>query len=164
MSADSPSHLREIARQNIRAKMEALDLWHHLRNVHIVQQDRLYATADTTLPLALALCSAMQTAAVSSAHQRIFEVFPHGPAPLSSYRELARPSLQVTYFALPDIVYCDIDIDLGNPVRDLVGALVHFVEVLVPGKTDPLKVRGQLERDPVVAARLEELKEKGWTT
>lgn len=160
---------RQIAHDNIRAKAEVLGLWHHLRNIHAVEEDRLYATADVTLPLALARAPAMHSAIASRSHERLFRIFPHGTpetTPLSSYRENARPSLQVTFFVVMDrdehgaeletgTVYADLDIDLGSPGRGLVGAFIHLVEVLVPGRTDPRRVRRLLEEDERVAARLE---------
>lgn len=151
-----------MAQQNIRAKMEALDLWHHVRWVHRAFRDRIYVEADTTLPLALARCPKMESARVSLSHHRqLFEALGLREGPLSGYRENARPSLQVSYYVGQRAVYADIDIDLGNPVRDVIGAVVHVLEVVWPGKTDPVRVRRELLRDPVIASRLVHLEEHG---
>ena len=40
--------------------------------------------------------------------------------------------------------YADLDIDLGNPLQDVEGALIHFGELLTPGKTDHLKLAEKL--------------------
>ena len=42
------------------------------------------------------------------------------------------------------MVYADVDIDLGNPLWDLDGVLVHLGELLDGGPTDHFKVREKL--------------------
>jgi hypothetical protein len=164
---------RRIAHENIRAKAEVLDIWHHFRRVHVLEDDRVFAAAYLTLPLALAKCSAMHSALASRSHaEALFRIFPHSPAPVSSYREIATPSLQVTYYVVMDrselgrsltsgTVYADLDIDLGSPGTGIVGAFVHLVEVLWPGRTDPRRVRRLIARDPRVAARLDAIAREG---
>jgi hypothetical protein len=40
----------------------------------------------------------------------------------------------------------DADIDLGNPVMDVVGFLTHLVEVVIPGKTSHKKLEKTISR------------------
>lgn len=70
---------------------------------------------------------------------------------LHSFRQEGRPSLQAVV-AVPveagddDGVFADVDVDLGNPLQDLTGALIHFGEVVTPGKTDHFKLFSRLNR------------------
>lgn len=70
----------------------------------------------------------------------------HGPTAVSSYRELDSPSMQCVYHSTGT---WEIDFDLYCPsIRaGLLAPLFHGVEVLVPGKTNPYRVRrGLLKR------------------
>lgn len=75
-----------------------------------------------------------------------------------SYRQDAAPSLQIVIAIPPDDrprgFYADIDIDLGNPRRDVEGFVIHLGELMNPGKTDHLKLRQQLAKDPQVNPHL----------
>ena len=68
---------------------------------------------------------------------------------LTSYRQGGRTSLQVV-LAIPKfshpVVYTDVDIDLGNPLWDLDGFVVHLGELLDPSATDHFDVREKLNR------------------
>ncbi|MCS6952442.1 MAG: hypothetical protein RMK57_06690 [Bryobacterales bacterium] len=70
---------------------------------------------------------------------------------LYSFRQEGRPSLQAVV-AVPieargaDHVFADVDVDLGNPLQDVVGALIHFGEVVAPGRTDHFKLYSKLNR------------------
>lgn len=91
------------------------------------------------------------------------------PYVLRDLRENNRPSLQLV-FAVPlkrplaegedhdpDLEdpdgphLVDIDVDLGTPARDLLGAVTHFTEVAWPGRTDHIKLRDTLVKDESVA-------------
>ena len=45
-------------------------------------------------------------------------------------------------------VYADIDIDMGNPLWDLEGLIVHLSELLDSGKTDHLALYKKLKDSP----------------
>lgn len=45
-----------------------------------------------------------------------------------------------------DRFYADVDLDLGNPLQDVAGFLVHFGEIVVPGRTDHFRLRRRLVR------------------
>lgn len=70
---------------------------------------------------------------------------------LQSFRQEGRPSMQAVV-AVPKErdpnrdFYAELDIDLGNPLQDVVGALIHFGEVITPGKTDHLKLHQKLNK------------------
>ena len=70
---------------------------------------------------------------------------------LTSYRQGGRNCLQIVVAAPPSsfpdpTLYLDIDIDLGNPLWDLEGLLVHAGELLDPGRTDHLALYKKLDR------------------
>ena len=65
---------------------------------------------------------------------------------LTSFRQGGRNSMQIVTATPPDgfgdsTVYADIDIDLGNPLWDLAGLIIHAGELLDSGRTDHLKLR-----------------------
>jgi hypothetical protein len=68
---------------------------------------------------------------------------------LMSFRQEGKPSMQMVIAVPPggDSTrnhYADLDIDLGNPLQDVEGLLIHFGELLSPGKTDHLKLSEKL--------------------
>jgi hypothetical protein len=70
---------------------------------------------------------------------------------LISYRQGGRNCLQIVVAEHPDetthpLVYADVDIDLGNPLWDLEGLIVHLGEVLDSGQTDHFAIREKLNR------------------
>ena len=70
---------------------------------------------------------------------------------LFSYRQGGRNCLQIVVASPPAGVpetrlYADIDIDLGNPLWDLEGLIVHTGELLDPGKTDHLSLHAKLNK------------------
>jgi hypothetical protein len=72
---------------------------------------------------------------------------------LMSYRQGGRNCLQIVVASPPQgladtTVYADIDIDLGNPLWDLEGLIVHLGELLDSGRTDHFSLRRALQRGP----------------
>jgi len=71
---------------------------------------------------------------------------------LTSFRQgRGKNSLQIVVAAPPPgfndpALYGDIDIDLGNPLWDLEGVLVHLGELLDPGKTDHIALHDKLDQ------------------
>jgi len=68
---------------------------------------------------------------------------------LTSYRQGGRNCLQIVTATPPagsprPHVYTDVDIDLGNPLWDLQGLIVHVGELLDPGRTDHLALHRSL--------------------
>ena len=75
---------------------------------------------------------------------------------LKSFRQEGRPSMQAVVGIPPaDFVagryYSDIDIDLGNPLQDVEGLIIHIGELVDPGETDHLAMRKQLGDDKRIA-------------
>jgi hypothetical protein len=68
---------------------------------------------------------------------------------LSSYRQGGRNCLQIVV-AAPNFphpaIYADVDIDLGNPLWDLQGVLIHLGELLDSGRTDHFALRSKLDK------------------
>jgi hypothetical protein len=78
---------------------------------------------------------------------------------IRSFRQDTQPSLQIVVAIPPDDkpgrgFYADIDIDLGNPKRDIAGFFIHLGELISEGKTDHLKLNKQLRKDPIVREHL----------
>ncbi|HEX7288969.1 MAG TPA: hypothetical protein VF532_22480 [Candidatus Angelobacter sp.] len=70
---------------------------------------------------------------------------------LLSFRQEGKPSMQAVVAVPPGgdttrTYYSDLDIDLGNPLQDVEGVLIHFGELLDPGKTDHLKLAATLAK------------------
>jgi hypothetical protein len=71
---------------------------------------------------------------------------------LLSVRQHKRPSLQVVYFKGDrGQHYAELDLDLGNPLSDLFGLVIHLGEVLNRGRTDHLNLHEDLSDDPDVS-------------
>lgn len=77
----------------------------------------------------------------------------HGETAVCGWRELAAPSLQVIFH---DGGRIELDIDLANPRNDVWGAIIHAIEVLWPGKTDPERVRRGLEKRGILVEKVSE--------
>jgi hypothetical protein len=141
----------------------------HIQNIFLAAPDRIYATVDAALQPMLARLAADSRKPVyhegnptSACHKRLLEVvkkkgLPGAGAPykqLDSYRQEGGPCLQFV-LADPDGVaapcYADIDIDLGNPLQDLAGLIVHAGEVLSGKLTDHLAMRKTLGKNKQVA-------------
>jgi len=90
-------------------------------------------------------------------HQRLLDAIPPaekaGFGPLLSYRAEGRPSMQIV-IAIPPVAsahtYADIDLDLGNPLQDALGVIVHAGELLDGKETNHLDLRKELARGRAV--------------
>lgn len=93
-------------------------------------------------------------------HGRLLEAIPE---PISvkarfggllSFRGEGKPSLQMV-IAVPPIdlphTYAEFDLDLGNPLQDLAGFVVHMGELLGGKQTNHLDLRKKLARTPAGA-------------
>ena len=73
---------------------------------------------------------------------------------LESFRQEGKNSMQAVVAILPDPsrnFYADLDIDLGNPLQDVVGLFIHLGELIDPGKTDHLALRAKLAKNKTIA-------------
>lgn len=130
-----------------------------LRNVFIVNADSLYVQMDTTVIETLLTLVAnpaqpfyQDITPPMAVHQRLLD---HLPAftgtSLSSFRAEGRPSLQlVVAESALDYTVADIDLDLWNPLQDVVSFVGHLGEVLhervTHRPTDHLALYEQLAR------------------
>lgn len=64
------------------------------------------------------------------------------PGTLESFRCNTSPSLQIVLPSTPAVqTYADLDLDLGNPLADVVGFAKHMAELADGGPTDHLRLR-----------------------
>ena len=77
---------------------------------------------------------------------------------LVSFRQEGGNSMQAVIAHVPQDagrnVYADLDIDLGNPLQDVVGFVVHVGELIDPGRTDHLGLRAKLGKNKRIAPYL----------
>ncbi len=148
------AELESLALENIVAKARLYDLWSPVQNVQLNLVDRIFFRAGSTLATRideLVDDGRFQPSIASNSHQKIRGVFPAviRDAPLRSFREVKRPSLQIVYIQDYDAALAgEMDIDLANPKMDVVSFFIHLVEVLTPGKTDHRRIRRALLKDP----------------
>lgn len=74
-----------------------------------------------------------------------------GTYQLMSFRATGTPSLQaVVAYPMEGVTgsrHCaDLDLDLGNPLQEVVGFLIHTGEFLNPGRTDHFKLYTKLKQ------------------
>lgn len=150
-----------------RRKQSRTSLVESLTSVLAVQKDRIYAAAPRRLLDDLVELAAMPSRPVYDEgapkhpiHQRLLAcIGPNGLGlepdgeqyTLQSFRSEGSPSLQVVVASPPDggqkrNYYADLDLDLGNPLQDLWGLLVHAGEVLLLGETDHLALAKKLAK------------------
>lgn len=71
---------------------------------------------------------------------------------LSSFRQAGHPSMQFSIsnrkLGNEPFHYADIDLDLGNPLQDAVGFLVHVSELFSDAKTDHISLQHDLNVPP----------------
>jgi hypothetical protein len=127
--------------------------------IYFADVDRVYAAAKPELAgrlerLVNADLWVKEGLPAASIHQRLLDGLLTSTGqrftPIS-YRQGGRNCLQIVV-ALPPpgfvdgTVYADIDIDLGNPLWDLEGLVVHTGELLDPAKTDHLVLHDKLNQ------------------
>ncbi len=173
LASTAPREARKACLLNILAKLAAppmknvarKSLTDRIGSVHFVDVDRIYATADPALTDDLegfvkkggwaaegrpkALIHEKMVRDALNRFKRELRNKTLEDFTLASYRQGGRNCLQIVV-ASPRFphskVYVDIDIDLGNPLWDLEGLLVHLGEQLDSGRTDHLALYGKLSR------------------
>ena len=130
--------------------------------VFLVSNDRIYTKVDRRL-LALLQELADDPARPffaegkphASIHGRLLTEMPERPdvkarfTDLTSFRSEGQPSMQVVVAVPPaDLAhtYAEMDLDLGNPLQDLVGFFVHMGELLDGKPTNHLDMRKALAK------------------
>jgi hypothetical protein len=137
-------------------------LIHLVHDVFLVANDRVYAKVDRTL------LDSLNTFVLdpdkpfyaegkphAPIHGRLLSAIPESIEARSRFRDLlsfrgeGRPSMQVV-MAVPPAdsphTYADFDLDLGNPLQDLLGFVVHMGELLDGKPTNHLDMRKSLAK------------------
>jgi len=132
--------------------------------VYFADVDRTYAAAKPELSTTLdQLVSgglwASEGTPKAPIHHRLLESLTRIGVPaddahrfqLGSFRQGGRNSLQIVVASPPagfpeGTLYVDLDIDLGNPLWDLEGLIIHIGELLDSGKTDHLSLHKALAK------------------
>lgn len=171
--SDAPREARKACLLNILTKLAAPPmqrqprklLGQHFQRFHFAEVDRVYAVANKLLRKDLDLlvknkgwvCEGSPKASI---HQKVVrDALKRYKADLSgrkledftltSYRQGGRNSLQIVV-AEPlfehSKVYADLDIDLGNPLWNIEGFVVHLGELLDPGRTDHFKIHEKFQK------------------
>jgi hypothetical protein len=133
-----------------------------VHDVFFVSNDRMYAKVDRGLLNTLKTLAAdpkkpffAEGRPNAPIHGQLLEKLPEDPgvkarfADLLSYRGEGKPSMQVVVAVPPaDLphTYAEFDLDLGNPLQDLVGFIVHMGELLDGKPTNHLDLRKDLAR------------------
>jgi len=135
-----------------------------LEFLYFADVDRVYASARPTVASCLeALVTAelwvKEGPPAAGIHRRLLDSLSRfgldeaarSRLELNSYRQGGRNCLQIVVASPPEgssspTLYLDIDMDLGNPLWDLEGLIVHLGEVLDTGKTDHLALHRALDK------------------
>jgi len=133
-----------------------------VREVYYVGNDRVYAKVDRSLVDVLQTLSNdpakpfyAEGTPRAAVHGRLLSGLPEPPevkarfATLSSFRGEGRPSMQaVVAIPPPDLphTYAEFDLDLGNPLQDVLGFFVHMGELLDGKPTNHLDMRKVLAK------------------
>jgi hypothetical protein len=167
IASPAPRAARQACLLNILAKLSVPSdqaglgepLLDAIDHIYFADVDRVYAAAKPELAdrlerLVSADLWAKEGHPAASIHQRLLDGLAASTGqhftPIS-YRQGGRNCLQIV-IALPPsgfadrMVYADIDIDLGNPLWDLEGLIIHTGELLDPAKTDHLVLHDKLNR------------------
>ena len=168
----SPRPGRKACFLNLLAKLRTAPaasdhLIRHVQHIFFADVDRVYARVDRDLhPRLIALSEQSPKAFVkegsprSAGHRRLLDrvALVEGGGveyDLRSFRQAStKNSMQVVVAVPKDPTrnhYADLDIDLGNPLSDLVGFVIHMGELINPGRTNHLDLREKLGKNKTVA-------------
>lgn len=152
--------LTEIAFTNISAKARRYGLMKHVFDVRVKDVDRFFFVGSGDMfPVSPGDDVWMRNFATGLvSHHRIYDIFSpeikiqmeslgRNKKPLlHTWREVERPSLQVTFVRLGEFLYGDMDIDFSGLSMDVLGFFVRMAEVLVPGYTDHVRLAKKLRK------------------
>jgi hypothetical protein len=130
--------------------------------VFLVANDRIYAKLDRAVLSTLQQLADHPTKPFfaegrphARIHERLLDEIPEPPEvrmrfkDLTSFRAEGKPSMQVVVAVPPPdlaYTYAEFDLDLGNPLQDLVGVFVHLGELLDGKPTNHLDMRKVLAK------------------
>jgi hypothetical protein len=171
LTSAQPRGRRKACLLNVLAKLRTAPTVsdHLLRNVQHVffaDVDRIYARVDGEMLTRLQALARDPSKPFfdegsprSSGHRRLLDRISSVEGGVDSYRlqsfrQEGRNSMQAVVAVPPDPTrnfYADLDIDLGNPLQDVVGFVVHMGELLDPGRTDHLALREKLGKNATLS-------------
>jgi hypothetical protein len=164
LGSPDPREARKACLLNLMAKLrtlptgDALPFLTHVRRIFLSDVERIYAEVDRNMLLRLRQLAQDDAQPffdegrpTSSIHRRLLDRAGVSGHQLQSFRQDGRNSMQVVIAYPPGEAgdgqyFADLDIDLGNPLRDLVGFVIHMGELLSGGDTDHLKLHDALAR------------------
>ncbi len=128
--------------KNISRMLEIHGLDRHIQAVVFKTADRFFFEAHPTILPALSHAVARgefhSSPSSGGPHNMVYQLFEGNFGPQRTWRSVERPSLQVTITEIREDMrrwVGDADIDLANPLMDVLGFFTHLVEVIMPGKT-----------------------------
>lgn len=138
----------ELAFKNISRMMEIHGLSGYLREIRLKTADRFFFRASLAIQAEMLKRRFRSSKSSGGPHRMVYQVFREveGWGSQYSFRSMERPSLQVTIAFSGGFFYGDADLDLGNPLMDVVGFVTHGVELLIPGKTSHEKLERKVSR------------------
>ncbi len=174
LTSRQPRARRKACFLNLLAKLrtaptESEHLLRHVRHVFFADVDRIYARVERELFTRLETLARDPSkpffdegSPASAGHRRLLERISRFEGnteqyKLRSFRQEGRNSMQAVVAVPHDPTrnhYADLDIDLGNPLQNIVGFIVHMGELLDPGKTDHLALRAKLGKNKSIAKYL----------
>jgi hypothetical protein len=171
----NPRPRRKACFLNLLAKLRTapVESEHLLKNIHHVffaDVDRIYARVDRELFTRLEALARDPSkpffdegSPASAGHRRLLDRIARFEANidqyrLRSFRQEGKNSMQAVV-AVPTVDptrhhYADLDIDLGNPLQDVRGFVIHLGELIDPGKTDHLALRAKLGKNKTISKYL----------
>jgi hypothetical protein len=174
---DAPRPKRKACFLNLLAKLrttptEEAPLIPFIENVFHADVDRIYARVDGEFLDQLQELSedpqqpfTVDLSPIHPTHLKLLRRIPREDQDVTekyvirSFRQDSQPSLHIVMALPPDDkpgrgIYADIDIDLGNPKRDLAGFFVHLGELIAEGQTDHIKLARRLKGDLILSPHL----------
>jgi hypothetical protein len=157
---------RKACLLNVLAKLRAVatpdgTLLDDVQHVFFADHDRIYARVSSGIGARLRAMVGQRFLSVgrprADVHARLLDVVEARgwgrvqDFNLVSFREIGRPALQVVLAeprAAGRDAFADLDIDLGNPLADLHGIIIHTKELIDPDATDHLALRQDLGTTP----------------
>jgi len=176
---DAPRPNRKACLLNILGKLRVspatnTPLINFVREIFFADVDRIYAKVDLELVNRLRELDqgsgkpfSLDRGPLDPVHHKLLRRIPRDDQDATeqyrkaaaSFRQDMQPSLQIVVFPPPDDrpgrgCYADIDIDLGNPRRDIAGFFIHLGEFLAEGKTNHVRLSKILMKDPILNGHL----------
>jgi hypothetical protein len=160
LESDKPRESRKACLINLMAKLRTLPdpdepFLTHVRRIFHTDVERIYVETDDELLTRLRALSKEderpfydEGKPASPDHLRLLTASSSPNHELESFRQDGRNSMQVVVAYPPGSgdgrYFADVDIDLGNPLRDLQGFVIHMGELLTGTDTDHLKLHDAL--------------------